>query len=418
VPLPGLAALLPLLVAGEVEVSAGASAELRAGVSPYYAGAESARFAAAFVIPTLAVQHRDLTSESFVQYLPRLFWRDPPGLARRPLVLHTWNLAHRARPTRRGEWRLQLDGTYGDVDYSALGQLLTTQTAITQTRRILVLAGSAGGAWQADRRTRLELDLRYQYRKSYGEFAAGSASSSPTLLPEQHSLTLEPRTTTRTSRTEQVSVQSWVVLYVAKRSTADGGTAYFSTLVWQPQVQWRATGRSHEASARAGVAVAPRLSDSGGTQAWMSLWPVGELGLSWLLHRVRDLEVRSELLASSSWYYDSVLDAGIPRGAASASVGARRVRGWQANLVASFSTNLTRQPLAGNPDETMMAVLLSARFPITPEWSLEAGLRWSERAPHLQAAGFALRNHEFYGYARLVFLFREGLVGMRPQPQR
>lgn len=416
--MPGLVALVPLLAAGEVEVSVGTAAETRAGVSPLYSGTESTRFVAAFVIPTLAMLHRDATGESSAQYAPRLFWRNPPGLQRRPLVLHSWSLAHRVRPTRRSEWRLSLNGTYGDVDYAALGQLLATQTALTQTSRILALAGSAVGAWQADRRTRLELNLQYQYRRSFGAAPTSSTGSGLlSVLPEQHILDLAPGMARRVARSESVSVSSGVVFYATKYAAAGGDTAYFSTLVWQPSVLWRDSGKSHQGWARAGIAVASRLTDSGGAQAWRSISPVGDVGLIWLLHRLRDFEVHSAMSASSTWYYDSVLDAGIPRGLASASVGIRYARRWQADLLARFSTDLTRQPLPGDPDETLLGVSLPVRFQVSPEWSLEAGVRWSERAPHLRAANFGLRNHELYGYASLGFTFREGLVSLRPQSQ-
>lgn len=416
--LPGLVALLPLLVAGEVEVSVGTAAEARAGVSPLFAGTESARFVAAFVIPTLATLYRDETSESSAQYAPRLFWRDPPELERRPLVLHSWNLAHRARPTRRSEWRLALSGSYGDVDYAALGQLLATQTSLTQTRRIFLVTSSLAGAWQADRRTRLELGLQYLYRRLYGavpDSSTGSGLPARPVLPEQHILDLAPGMERRVAGSESVSVYSGVVFYATRYMAADGGAAYSSTLAWQPSVLWRASGRSHQGWARAGIAVAQRLTDSGGAQAWTAISPVGDLGLVWLLHRLRDFEMRSEMSVASSWYYDPVLQAGLPRGLARATVGIRYARRWRADLVARFSTDLTRQPLPGDPDETLLGVSLPVRFQISPEWSLEAGVRWSERAPHLRAANFGLRNHELFGYASLGFTFREGFVSLRPR---
>jgi hypothetical protein len=412
-------AFLPLFVAADVQLAAGARVEARAGEMPLYAGAGSSGFVTAIVTPTAGILLNDQRSESSVFYAPRLLWRDPPPLQARPLVFHSFVLTLHHRLTRRAELRLQLGGSYGDVDYVALGQLLSSQTTIPSTTRLVAFDSQASLLWQADRRTRLELGFKSMYRRflnNVGSAASAVPATIPTLLA-QNVLRLEPQATRYVTRQDRLGISSELAYYALTSSATSEGSTRLSALAWQPQIFWNNQGRSQLLWLRAGVAVAGRLGEAGISQSWTPLWPVGELGVAWLLREARGLEIRGELTAASVWYLEPVLVAGIPRGLLTASLDAHIGRRWRATLFGQFSTDLTQNALIGTPNETLLIAGLPVRVRLSLSWFLEAGARYVERAPHLSASDFAFRDRELYGYARLAFLFHESLDQTRPRTE-
>jgi hypothetical protein len=419
-PVLGLVAFLPLLVTAEVQIATGIGAEARVGEIPRVAGTGSTAFVSTIVTPAATVLRLDRRSELSLHYEPRMLWRDPPEFQVRPLLFHSLVLAHRHRLARTAEWKLQLAASYGEVDYVALGQLLSTQTTIPRTNRIFASENQASGTWQVDRRTRLELGARLTYRR-FLDAPANAASADPASVPTlvaQNTLRLIPQMTRHLTRQERLGVSSELALYaLTSNATADGPTG-FSALVWQPQLGWNEQGPSHSLWARAGISVAGRLVESTPARSWTPVWPVGELGLAWLLHHARDLELRGELTVASIWYLEPVLVAGLPRGLANASLEANIGRKWQTSLYARFSTDVTQAPMVGTPNETLLTAGLPVRFQISPSWLLEAGGRYTQRAPHIAAPNFSFRDRELYGYLKIAFLFRESLNGTRsPTPR-
>jgi len=85
---------------------------------------------------------------------------------------------------------------------------------------------------------------------------------------------------------------------------------------------------------------------------------------------------------------------------------------WSVRLDASFSTSLSRRPIAGDPDETVFTAALPLRYWESPDVYLELGGRWAERAPHLAAEAFRLHRREIWIYAAVGGTF--GTARMSP----
>ena len=168
----------------------------------------------------------------------------------------------------------------------------------------------------------------------------------------------------------------------------------------------------------AGVVIAHLFGDSGTGQSFVPFAPIGGLRLASLLHRSRDLNLRSDLSGVVSWYLDPVLGTGLPRGEGSARIEASWGRRWSAELNGTFMTNLTRHPLAGDPDETLVTARLPVRFQASRNCLLEAGARYSERAPHLLQTGFAWRARESFVYLTLNVVDRVSLLLAGPSHKR
>jgi hypothetical protein len=123
-PAAGPVAIFALLfAAGDLQVGAGAQAELRAGQTPLLAGQSPSNFFMALLTADADLYWATAEGESSLRYAPRLLWRDPsPNDQIAPLILHAFGASHRDRLTRRIELVLQADGSFGEVDYAYLGR--------------------------------------------------------------------------------------------------------------------------------------------------------------------------------------------------------------------------------------------------------------------------------------------------------
>ena len=131
-----------LFAAGDLQVGAGAQAELRAGQAPLLYGESPSNFFMALLTPDADLYWTRAEGESSLRYAPRLLWRDPsPNDQIAPLVLHVFGASHRDRLTRRTELVLRADGSFGEVDYAYLGQTLPEQAALPTATRMLSLRG-------------------------------------------------------------------------------------------------------------------------------------------------------------------------------------------------------------------------------------------------------------------------------------
>ena len=155
-------------------------------------------------------------------------------------------------------------------------------------------------------------------------------------------------------------------------------------------------------------------------QSFAPVAPIGGVRLASLLYQARDLRVRGDLSGAVSWYLDPMLRTGVPRGQGNAGVLADLGTRWTAELSGMVATNLTRQPLPGDPrpDETMFMARLPIRFHASRHFVLEAGARYSERAPHLSAPEFSWHGRESYAYVMLAVIERASPLSAGPNRGR
>ena len=418
-PAAGPVAIFALLfAAGDLQVGAGAQAELRAGQTPLLAGQSPSNFFMALLTADADLYWATAEGESSLRYAPRLLWRDPsPNDQIAPLVLHVFAGRHRARLDRRTELVLQADGSFGEVDYAYLGQSLPQQAALPATTSMLNLQGRATLAWRASRRTSLQAGFSLLNWRTLD--STTGAASGATSLPVQTKLAFEPQLSYVLSRRDKLVVRADLTYNIVQDSVAGQGqtsASGFSALVWQPQVAWQhELTRRHRLELQAGVIIAHPFADPCTMQSFAPVAPIGAARLASLLYQARDLRVRGDLSGAASWYLDPVLRTGVPRGQANAGVLADLGTRWTAELSGMVSTNLTRQPLPGNPDETIFMARLPVRFQASRHLVLEAGARYSERAPHLSAPQFAWHGRESIGYVMFTVIERTSLLSAGPQ---
>jgi hypothetical protein len=154
------------------------------------------------------------------------------------------------------------------------------------------------------------------------------------------------------------------------------------------------------------------------TQSFSPIAPIGGARLVSLLYQSRDVKVRGDVSGAVSWNLDPVLRTGVPRGQGNAAIGAAFGPLWSAELSGMVSTNLTRDALPGNPDETMFMARLPVRFQASRHFVLEAGARYSDRAPHLSAPGFSWHGRESLAYVMLAVVERASLLSAGPNKGR
>ena len=425
-PAAGPVAIFALLfAAGDLQVGAGAQAELRAGQAPLLSGESPSTFLMALLTADADLYWTTAQGESSLRYAPRLLWRDPsPNDQIRPLVLHVFGFNYRDRPNRRTELVLQADGSYGEVDYAYLGQALPGQATLPAATRILSLQGSARLAWRASRRTSLQAGLSLLNWRTLDSTTAPTtgAASGATSLPEQTRLGFEPQLSYALSRRNTLLLRADLTYNIVQASNASGSLASasgFSALAWQPQVAWRSElNRRHRLELQAGVVIARLFADPCTTNSFTPVAPIGGARLASLLYQSRSLGVRGDLSGAASWNLDPVLRTGVLRGQGNTSVGAALGPRWRAELSGMVSTNLTRHPLPGDPDETMFMARLPFRFQASRHFVLEVGARYSERAQHLSAPKFSWHGRESFVYVMLTVVERASLLSAGPNKGR
>ena len=425
-PAAGPVAIFALLfAAGDLQVGAGAQAELRAGQTPLLAGQSPSNFFMALLTADADLYWATAEGESSLRYAPRLLWRDPsPNDQIAPLILHVFGASHRDRLTRRIELVLQADGSFGEVDYAYLGQTLPGQAALPTASRILSLLGSARVAWRASRRTSLQAGLSLLNWRTLDSTTAPTtaAASGTTLLPVQTRLAFLPQLSYLLSRRDTLVVHADLTYNIVQGSSAGGSltsASGFSALAWQPQLAWQhELGRRDRLELQAGVVIAHMFADPCTTQSFAPIAPIGGARLASLLYQSRDVKVRGDVSGAVSWNLDPVLRTGVPRGQGNAGIGAAFGPLWSAELSGMVSTNLTRDALPGDPDETMFMARLPVRFQASRHFVLEAGARYSDRAPHLSAPGFSWHGRESLAYVMLAVVERASLLSAGPNKGR
>ncbi len=361
--------------------------------------------------PLLSLRWLDGVDDLRVESASRILWRPEPLPDSRPLFLETLEATHTRHPSRRSRLRLNFLASYGEQDYTSLQQQLSNQPALPLATTMLMLDATGGASWRSSRRTTLDIQLGAMYRRAFDTSTlvngtAGSSASTVPTLPTQYTLTAAPGLAFALTRRSSVdAVVSVIDTDSQEVELASGQPGDLNVLLIQPQVGIREelTGRQQlHLAAGFSYAVTLRRTDIANL-TWYPA-PLLQIDLISVLQRTRTAVVRSTLGAGTTEFVDPVLGAVVSRGLAQAGVDAQ-LGLWSVGARCAFATDLSRTlPTIGNvfPDETAVSAEIPVRYRTSRHLVVELGGRYTERAPHLGAPGFAWHNRELWLYLNLT----------------
>jgi hypothetical protein len=414
----GLVTYALLLIQAETQFDVGGRFETRVGQAPTAVAqnpdgvAIPAEQSQVLVIatPVLSLHYLSDVDNLRATSFTRTLWRPQPLLHSRPLFLETLELSETGRPGPRSHWYLNLRGSYGEEDYTALSQQFASQPTLPTALTVLLVDLNGESVWRATRRTDLVMQVLGVYRRTVetqSVLSSSGGTSAPGLVfPPQATVSLAPGLRYALSRRTALEAS------VAVMDTDIGGTAQGTTetgrlnvLSVQPQIgirQW--LNHNHQLHLAAGAAYAVALRRSDQSRSWPPLLPVAQVDLTSYLRRTREMQWRSYVGAATNAFADPVLGVEVLRGMAQARLDLDIGPNWGVGALAVFATDITEpvspvanvgggpQPLS--PDETV----ISAEVPVHYRWPnrllVELGARFSERAPNLRSRDFAWRSNE------------------------
>jgi hypothetical protein len=406
-----------VLLSGEIDVRATATAESRAGEAPNVAGSEPSAFFAEIVTPAAMFAYREPGLTFQATYSPRVYWQEPnlvSSLA--PLLLHTADLRLEAKSTRRLTLGADLSGSIGKADYSQIGLLLGSaqpgqqSSAVPQVLEIASATGSLAARVTITRRWELDLHGQGLYWKSLGAVAGATLN-----ITEQR------------SAGEQASAFYRLTPNHALGFGAAGSEASFSngldiytigpTVTWKAQLTPRdqltlTVGLSYvRATGMAVSGTMPLLGPSGQAAS-----PVGGFDLVSQLSRRDEFFILANASGGVDYYVDPVLGIAAPRARAGGGITAFMAPDWMAIVRGDFATAIRSTPLTPvstgippvssgyYPDETLVSLTASVRRSVNPFVFAELGGLWAERAPAFVTPDFQFRERQLWVFARLTWM--------------
>jgi hypothetical protein len=423
-----------LVVAGETRFEVGGRFEASVGQAPTgltqdaIGAAVPAEQAQVLLVATPMLAFRYLSALDDVQATSStmVLRRPQPLLDARPLLLESLDVNETGILSKRSRWRLRLNGTYGEQDYTALSQQFVSQPALPSALTVLSINGNGEASWRATRRADLTVQFLGIYRQTLDSQSALSPSEGPgapgLTFPTQATVSITPGVRQRLSR--QTTLEALMAVMDANVSDipqAGAEPGRLNILSIQPQVGLRQQlGRNHRLHMVAGLNYAAVLRRSEQTHSFPPILPLVQVDLTSVLQRSRDIQWRSTLGAATNAFADPVLGTEVLRGTAQARLDVEMGTTWDIGALAIFATDITGplQPAGATgtsgagqlaPDETV----LSAEIPFRYRWSdrllVELGARFAQRAPHLQSPSFAWRSN-----GREVWLFFSTTTLPRP----
>jgi len=405
------------LIQADAQFQAGARIEGRVGEAPtgtqVSAAGQVAEQTQVMVVatPLLSLRWLDGFDDLHVNSATRILWRPEPLPDARPLFLETIEASHIRRPSRRSQWQLSLQGSYGEQDYTSLQQQLTNQPSLPLAMTMLMVNATASASWRSSRRTTLILQLGAMHRRSFDNPTISSGTAGGYALPTQTIVTAAPTLTYALARRSTLNaVVSIIDTDSQGVSLASSQTGSLNVLSIQPQIGiHQELTRQHQLHLAVGFAytVALRRTDDTNNLPWYPT-PLVQIDLNSVLQRTRMAIVRSSLGAGTTAFVDPVLGAAITRGLAQASIDAQ-LGPWSVGARCTFSTDLSgRLTTTGgsSPDETFVSAEIPVHYRSSRHLIVEFGGRYTERAPHLGVAGFAWHNREMWLYLNLTTFSR------------
>ena len=420
-----------LLGQGGTEFEAGARVDTRVGEAPTGMKIDSATGQALptdqfqlmlSATPLLGLHWSDEKGEVHALSATRILWRPSPLFGTRPIFLETLETTLIERPSRRGNFQLNLRGSFGEEDYTSLTQLLPNQPQLPTALTLLTLNATGQGSWRASRRTTLTWLAGALHRRTQDtqtvtvqDVATGlNTTITGPALPTQTLVTATPGL--RYTLDRRTSLEGRLTLGEADFQGIQLGTssdARVNVLTVQPQIGVvDDLSRSHRLRAFAGLTYAAVLIKPNTGREWLPWTPLLRADLDSLLSRSRASTVRSTLAAEVAWFADPVLGAAVLRGTTQVRLDAELGRRWIVGARATFTSDLSKPlvpPVAGgvSPDETVAQLDVPLRYRHSSHLNIEFGARYAERAPNLRASGFAWRNREVWAFFTLFTTTRQ-----------
>jgi hypothetical protein len=409
------------LFQAEAQFEAGARIETRAGEAPSVTSSNQAVPPEQFQVmvvatPLLSLRWIDGVDDLHVDSATRILWRPVPLFDSRPLFLETLGATHIRRPSRRSQLQLNIQASYGEQDYTSLQQQLPNQPSLPFAMTMLMVDATAAASWHSSRRTTLTLQLGALHRRSFDTQTISSGTAGTFALPTQTTVTAAPgltyalaRRSTLNAVVSIVDTDSRGMSLATSQTGAPSQTGELNALSIQPQVGIRQElTRQHQLHLAVGFAytVALHRTDTPNL-AWYPV-PLLQIDLNSVLQQTRMAVVRSSIGVGTTAFIDPVFGVAVSRGLAQASVDAQ-LGPWSVGARCAFSTDLFGSlPTIGgiSPDETFVTAEIPVRYRTSRYLISEFGARYTERAPHLGAPGFAWHYRELWLYLNLTTFSR------------
>lgn len=431
--------LSALALGSSLQAAVSGDSEVAVGSAPVGLGSVSEREQASSALrlqPAFALWQRSRARELRLSYSPRLFYRLPnlAGLDR-PLLLQEAQLTYEANRPRYQVFA-SVEGTYGELDYTAVGDVFgTSQTGQVNVDIASIRRGfaSTGLVARSGARTEWSATLAADYTtfssappltsevSAPSDAANGSSSPTGTAAPEglledaitdlPASLLVEAQLglSHRVTRQDTLGLRNQVAY-----QWFEGQGAF---LLVGPEMSWRhqlTPGSSFDVAV--GLAYV-RVLDVGpfslasaqdplatATTAPNSLAPVGGLEVALDIYSGGGLSVAWQGNASLEWVFDPLAGASVPRTGGETQLSLRVGRRWAVTPNAGFYTQLRDTPLQGGDidarfDQTLLRAEVPLNYAPSPGLQLSVGGRATYRGPRVGAADFTLaRRRELWAF--------------------
>lgn len=389
-----------LLLLANASLSGGVRMEVQAGQAPTLADPNPSFYGAALLRPDVTLKVMSPTTETLVSEAPRFLLRRPNVAHKnRPLYLNTLQVEHKGRRGQRLYWNLQLTSIVGEVDYASASQVLGRQAALPDTMNLLTAEASAEVGWRLSRRLELGTELVVLRRQPLRASSSDTPSSAGVSMPTETNERLEPRLAYAISRRQTGELRVRLANYRLTGVVRLWAMAAELRLGWSYKLT-----RNHELQLVGGATVATVEERSDSSSPWTSFSPLAGIALVTAKPLSRIALLRSRASAEVAWYLDPVLGVSLPRGQIGADVALEIGPAWLLAVNLMAATNVSRQAIAGSPNETVVSAGVPLRYRAGRHLIAELGGRYSERGPHLTTPGFSLRQREIMGYLALTVM--------------
>jgi hypothetical protein len=382
-----------LLALAEVQV--GARAEVQGGQAPLLAGQASESTARSTLQPEAGLALRWRLGQSRLHYGPRLTYRAPnPAGTDDALVMHLLGAEHESRLARGVRAFGEASSSFGDVDYATLSQSLEqSQSTLPAVTRLWTIGGGAAVEVRAIRRWTLQTRLGATHQRPLDDGATAPAAGA----------TLSRSTNVELSETARHALTRRDDLTLRLGASDQRLSSGLHVLAIEPGVGWqRRLSRAQTLELGGGVVVVHALGLPAGAGAPEVVSPVATAALGSRHRPGRGLLVDTSVSLGATWFLDPVLVTGLTRGVASASISATYRTNLTVAASAQVATTVSRAPLPGEPDETLVRAELPVRYRVSPHLAVEVGGRYSDRGRHLLASELGMHQRELWLYAQLV----------------
>jgi hypothetical protein len=264
----------------------------------------------------------------------------------------------------------------------------------------MVISGAVNGEVELDQRWRLGTEVSYTHRRPLN---ADDTMPDPSMPPDPGSdtaaifLSRQNAVEIRPSLAHRLTMVDDLVF-----ETGVGWEKYSSGIELyrvEPRLGWeRRLRRERLLSVFGGVAYTRDVGQRSATGQEHYVSPVAEAMLEGNLRRWQQRTLSGSFGLQVEYYVDPVVAAAGPRALATTGLALGLGQNWQSSLDFAFGTSLKGDPLPGDPDETFVSLALPVRHRATPHLMLEAGLRFTDRAPHFGADDFDFHQRELWIY--------------------